>query len=84
MHLIIVAHISIKYAPPPPPPAREGSLPVHILDRFLRKQNLKFAVTMTEVVLLRRRHELIKLNWMRDLPGQKAVTEVYPTRPLSE
>ena len=64
------------------PPPTEGSLPVHILDRFLRKQNWKFPVTITEVVLLRRCHELIKLNWMRDLPGQKAVTEFYPTRPL--
>ena len=43
-----------------------------LLDRFLRKQNLKFAVTITEVVLLRGLHERTKLDSLRNVSGQTA------------
>ena len=49
------------------------SLTVLITWQIWRKQNLRFAVTLTEVVLLRGLHEWIKLYSMHDLSGQTAV-----------
>ena len=49
------------------------SLTILITRQIRRKQNLKFAVTLTEVALLRGLHQWIKLYSMHDLYGQTAV-----------
>ena len=51
-----------------------------LLDRFVRKQNLKFPATITEVVILCGLHEWIKLNSLRDISGQSAVFDRFVSR----
>ena len=51
-----------------------------LLDRFERKQNLKFPATITEVVILCGLHEWIKLNSLRNLSGQSAVFDRFVSR----
>ena len=54
-------------------PFSKRSLTILITRQIRRKQNLKFAGTLTEVVLLRGPHQWIKLYSMHDLSGQTAV-----------
>ena len=53
---------------------------IKVLDIFMRKQNLKFPVTITEVVILRGLHEWIKLNSLCDLSCQTAVFDRFVSR----
>ena len=46
----------------------------------MRKQTLKFPVTITEVVILRGLHEWIKLNSLCVLSGQTAVFDRFVFR----